>query len=224
MLLEPVKRLVGIHNIFEQALGASQKVFEYLDHTEEIVREAGCRKLTGFRQSHRLRQRLLPLSRRAERIPRRGTRSRSESRRSGGAGGPQRRRKNHAGQPRAALLRCTGGAVKVDGHDVRDLDLASLRAQIGIVAQDTFLFNDTVANNIAYGRPGTRWRRSAAARERRWPRIIERLPEGYETIIGDRGIKSQRRPAAAHRHRPRAAEECADPDSGRSYLAPGYRI
>ena len=47
----------------------------------------------------------------------------------------------------------TAGAVTIDGRDVRDLDLACLRAQIGIVAQDTFLFNDTVANNIAYGRP-----------------------------------------------------------------------
>ena len=47
----------------------------------------------------------------------------------------------------------TGGAMRIDGHDVRDLDLASLRAQIGIVAQETFLFNDTVANNIRYGRP-----------------------------------------------------------------------
>ena len=46
----------------------------------------------------------------------------------------------------------TGGSVRIDGHDVRELDLAGLRAQIGLVAQDTFLFNDTVANNIAYGR------------------------------------------------------------------------
>ena len=49
----------------------------------------------------------------------------------------------------------TGGAIRIDGYDLRDLNLASLRAQIGIVAQDTFLFNDTVAHNIAYGRPET---------------------------------------------------------------------
>ena len=84
----------------------------------------------------------------------------------------------------------TAGAVRVDGVDVRDLDLASLRAHIGIVAQDTFLFNDTVAHNIAYGRPDTppelirRAAQTALAHD-----FIERLPEGYRTVIGDRGFR-----------------------------------
>jgi subfamily B ATP-binding cassette protein MsbA len=84
----------------------------------------------------------------------------------------------------------TGGAIKVDGRDVRDIGVASLRAQIGIVAQDTFLFNDTVANNIAYGRPGTsmadirRAGETALADE-----FIMRMPQGYNTIVGDRGLK-----------------------------------
>src|SRR5205085_3056539 len=84
----------------------------------------------------------------------------------------------------------TSGAVRIDGRDVRDLNLASLRAQIGIVAQDTFLFNDTVAHNIAYGRPATplpeirRAAETALAHE-----FIERLPQGYDTVIGDRGLR-----------------------------------
>jgi subfamily B ATP-binding cassette protein MsbA len=84
----------------------------------------------------------------------------------------------------------TGGAVKIDGRDVRDLNLASLRAVIGMVAQDTFLFNDTVERNIAYGRPDLgpeqirRAAETALAHE-----FIERLPEGYQTVIGDRGTK-----------------------------------
>jgi len=84
----------------------------------------------------------------------------------------------------------TGGAVKVDGRDVRDIDLKSLRALIGIVAQDTFLFNDTVAGNIAYGRPDIsrddirRAADTALAHE-----FIERLPEGYDTVVGDRGTR-----------------------------------
>ncbi len=84
----------------------------------------------------------------------------------------------------------TGGAVKIDGRDVREVDLASLRALIGVVAQDTFLFNDTVANNIAYGRPATppeeihRAAEAALADE-----FIRRMPEGYATVIGDRGLK-----------------------------------
>src|ERR1019366_10743440 len=74
----------------------------------------------------------------------------------------------------------TGGAVRIDGHDVRDLNLASLRAVIGLVAQDTFLFNDTVERNIAYGRPDIspeqirRAAETALAHE-----FIARLPEGY---------------------------------------------
>jgi ATP-binding cassette, subfamily B, bacterial MsbA len=84
----------------------------------------------------------------------------------------------------------TGGAIRIDGHDVRDLDLASLRTQIGIVAQDTFLFNDTVANNIAYGRPGTPMERIRRAAEAALAHeFIERLPEGYETVTGDRGVR-----------------------------------
>ena len=52
-----------------------------------------------------------------------------------------------------SLLRCTGGQLLIDGHDVRDVTLSSLRAQVGIVTQETVLFNDTVRNNIAYGQP-----------------------------------------------------------------------
>jgi subfamily B ATP-binding cassette protein MsbA len=84
----------------------------------------------------------------------------------------------------------TGGAVKVDGCDVRDLDLASLRAQIGIVAQDTFLFNDTVARNIAYGRPETPMEQIRRAAETALAdEFILRLSEGYDTVLGDRGVR-----------------------------------
>ena len=82
------------------------------------------------------------------------------------------------------------GALLVDGRDIRELSLGSLRAQIGLVAQETFLFNDTVASNIAYGRPDVgmaeirRAAETALAHE-----FIERLPEGYNTVIGDRGTK-----------------------------------
>jgi subfamily B ATP-binding cassette protein MsbA len=82
------------------------------------------------------------------------------------------------------------GAIKVDGHDVRDLNLAGLRALIGIVAQDTFLFNDTVANNIAYARPGAPMEEIRSAAETALAdEFILRMPEGYGTIIGDRGLK-----------------------------------
>ncbi len=82
----------------------------------------------------------------------------------------------------------TGGAVRIDGVDVRDVTAASLRRQIGIVLQDTFLFSDTVMNNIRMGKPGaTEDEVHAAARLAHADEFIARLPQGYETVLGERG-------------------------------------
>jgi subfamily B ATP-binding cassette protein MsbA len=82
------------------------------------------------------------------------------------------------------------GRILFDGQDYRDLDLASLRRQISLVAQDTFLFDDTVANNIRYGRPSaTDAEVAAAAQAALAAEFIERMPEGYGTRIGERGFK-----------------------------------
>ena len=83
----------------------------------------------------------------------------------------------------------TGGAVKLDGHDVRDVTLSSLRSQVGIVLQETLLFGGTVRDNIAYGRPeATLEEVQAAARAARADEFVRKLPEGYETVVGERGI------------------------------------
>jgi ATP-binding cassette subfamily B protein len=83
-----------------------------------------------------------------------------------------------------------GGRVLVDGQDVRGVQQASLRAAIGIVPQDTVLFNDTIEYNIAYGRPGaTREQVIAAARAAHIHEFVSRLPDGYETLVGERGLK-----------------------------------
>jgi ATP-binding cassette subfamily B protein len=82
----------------------------------------------------------------------------------------------------------TTGAVTIDGIDVRDVTLESLRKQIGVVLQDSFLFSDTVMNNIRYGRPeATDAEVIAAAQLARAHDFIERLPEGYNTVLGERG-------------------------------------
>ena len=83
----------------------------------------------------------------------------------------------------------TSGSVKLDGHDVRDVTLASLRSQIGIVMQSPLLFSGSVRDNIAYGRPNaTPEEVEAAARAARADEFIQGLPEGYDTVIGERGI------------------------------------
>jgi ATP-binding cassette subfamily B protein len=82
----------------------------------------------------------------------------------------------------------TGGAVEVDGHDVRDLTLASLRSHIGIVLDEPFLFSISIRDNIAYGRPSAGLEEvEAAARAAGADEFIRELPEGYETVVGERG-------------------------------------
>ncbi|GHD16205.1 multidrug ABC transporter ATP-binding protein [Tianweitania populi] len=83
-----------------------------------------------------------------------------------------------------------GGAITVDGIDIRDMTLASLRGQIGIVQQDVFLFGGTVRENIAYGRlEATDAEIAEAARLARLDAVIAQMPNGYDTIIGERGVK-----------------------------------
>ncbi|NLG25466.1 MAG: ABC transporter ATP-binding protein [Clostridiales bacterium] len=84
----------------------------------------------------------------------------------------------------------SSGAIRIDGHDVRDLTLSSLRSQIGVVQQDVYLFSGTVRENIEYGRPGApiedivEAAKLAGAHE-----FIQSLPEGYDTFVGERGVK-----------------------------------
>jgi len=83
----------------------------------------------------------------------------------------------------------TGGRVLIDGHDVRDVTLASLRGQIGIVLQETNLFSGPIRDNIAYGRPGaTQAEVEAAAQAAQAHAFITAMPQGYDTVVGERGV------------------------------------
>ena len=84
----------------------------------------------------------------------------------------------------------SGGAIRIDGQDVRDVTQSSLRQAIGVVPQDTVLFNDTLRYNIAYGRPGASDAEiEAAAHAARLHDLILALPDGYESMVGERGLK-----------------------------------
>jgi subfamily B ATP-binding cassette protein MsbA len=84
----------------------------------------------------------------------------------------------------------SSGGILIDGHNVRDVTLASLRSQIGIVTQETVLFNDTVRNNIAYGQPHVSQKHvEEAAQAALAHEFILGLPEGYQTVIGERGVR-----------------------------------
>jgi len=103
----------------------------------------------------------------------------------------------HSGSGKSTLSRLlfrfydvNGGAIRIDGQDLRNITQQSLRASIGIVPQDTVLFNDSIEYNIAYGRPGASHEDIvAAARAASIHDFIESLPDGYQTMVGERGLK-----------------------------------
>jgi ATP-binding cassette subfamily B protein len=88
------------------------------------------------------------------------------------------------------LYDVTRGAVRVDGHDVRDLTQDSLHAAVGVVTQDPHLFHDTVGNNLRYARPeATVDELDAACRAAQIDDVIDALPDGYDTVVGERGYR-----------------------------------
>jgi subfamily B ATP-binding cassette protein MsbA len=190
MLYEPVKRLTGIHNIFQQAAGASQKVFEYLDRDQEIAEKPGAQKFSKFQQS-------IVVDNVSFRYPSAPDGFCLDNIQLEVRVGEVVALVGQSGAGKTTLANLvprfydvTSGGVLIDGKDVRDLQLASLRAKIGMVAQETFLFNDTVANNIRYGKPEANDEEvHQAARNALADEFIERMPQGYDTVIGERGVK-----------------------------------
>jgi subfamily B ATP-binding cassette protein MsbA len=190
MLYEPVKRLTGIHNIFEQAIGASQKVFEVLDRGEEIHERPDAKPLDKFRDSIVFDDVDFRYPGAPKGFQLRSIRLVVKAGEILALVGPSGAGKTTLVNLLLRSYDVTSGAVRIDGMDIRDLSLRSLRKQIGIVAQDTFLFNDTVTANIAYGQPGANPEIiRTAARNALADEFIERLPAGYETVIGERGVK-----------------------------------
>ncbi|MEX2263418.1 MAG: ABC transporter transmembrane domain-containing protein [Bryobacteraceae bacterium] len=190
MLYEPVKRLTGIHNIFQQALGASQTVFEYLERPDEMADRPGVARLEGFRES-------ILFDQVGFRYPNSPNGFQLESVCLEVKAGEVAALVGPSGAGKSTLVSLlprfydvTAGAIRIDGRDIRDLQLSSLREKIGIVSQETFLFNDTVASNIAYGQPNMPMEKVRRAAEMALAdEFIARLPQGYDTVVGERGVK-----------------------------------
>lgn len=190
MLYEPVKRLVGIHNIFQQALGASQKVFEYLDRDIQVVERPDARELKRFAQSIQFEDVTFRYPNAAEGFTLEGVSMEVKAGQIVALVGPSGAGKSTLASLLPRFYDPARGAIRIDGVDVRDLKLASLRSKISIVAQDTFLFNTTVAANIGYGRPGASEEEiREAARNALALEFIEQLPDGFQTMIGERGAR-----------------------------------
>jgi len=190
MLYEPVKRLVGIHNIFQQALGASQKVFEYLDSDIQIAEKPDAKELRRFTNAITFENVSFRYPNAPESFLLDGITLEVKAGQIVALVGPSGAGKSTLAALLPRFYDPVSGAVRIDGTDVRDFQIASLRSKISIVAQDTFLFNTTLAANIGYGRPGAAEEeiREAAANSLALE-FIEQLPDGFQTIIGERGAR-----------------------------------
>ena len=190
-LYEPVRKFGQFNNNFQQALGASSAIFEFLDAQDDVRQKPDAVKLPPFHQGIRFERVYFSYFNGGE--PRDVLCDINLEVTPGevvaivGSSGSGKTTLVHL-LPR--FFDVSRGRLLIDGHDVRDLTVASLRSQIAIVTQDTILFNDTVRNNIAYGQPDVPQQRvEDAARAALAHDFIMTLPEGYDSIIGERGLR-----------------------------------
>ncbi len=183
---EPVKGLGTVYQQFELAFGATAKVFEYIGSSEEPAVEPQLQPLAPFSRSVQFDgvsfayDPDLPILRDISFEARAGEAIAIVG--SSGAG------KTTLVNLLPRFYPVTSGSLRIDGVDVREVTMRSLREQMAIVTQETILFNDTVWNNICYGRPGLpKDRVEAAAKAALAHDFIQDLPQGYQTMLGDRG-------------------------------------
>jgi ATP-binding cassette, subfamily B, bacterial MsbA len=194
-MYDPIRRFGVYYNNFQQAAGASAAIFDFMDDQDEVVEARHPQVLKGF----------------SDRIALEGVHFRYPERENEGEGprvvledinltvhrgevvalvGPSGAGKSTLVNLIPRFFDVTGGRITMDGIDVRQVSLASLRAQIGKVTQETILFNDTVRNNIAYGQPDVPFSRvEEAAKAALAHGFIEKMPEGYDTVIGEKGFR-----------------------------------
>ena len=193
-LYNPVRKFALFNNNFQQALGASSEIFKFMDLEDDVKEKPRARTLPKFSDKVQFDHVSFTYSREAQEDESREVLRdinlevrRGEVLAIVGSSGAGKSTLVHL-IPR--FFDVTEGRLLIDGQDIRDVTLASLRAQIGIVTQDTVLFNDTVRNNIAYGQPNVPQKEvEAAARAALAHDFILALPASYDTVIGERGVR-----------------------------------
>lgn len=183
----PIKRIARVLGSIQKALAAAERVFYIMDLTDTIPQKPDAITLPSVEGNVEFRHVSFAYNK-GETI----LHDVSFSAKPGQAialVGPSGAGKSTVASLLPRFYDVTEGAIFVDGHDVRDVTLASLREQVGIVPQETNLFNDTVYNNILYGRlDATRDEVIAAAKAANADEFIQQLPKGYNTQLGDRGV------------------------------------
>ncbi len=188
LLYEPVKAIGRLNGIVLPGLAAAERVFEIVDRPPDVVDRPGARILGGRASSVRF-EGVSFRYREAGPWVLEGLELSLERGKMVALVGSSGSGKSTVAALLPRLFDVGAGAIRVDGQDVREVTQESLRAQLAIVAQETYLFNDTLRANIAYGRPGaTDAEIQAAARQAHAHAFIAALPQGYETIAGERGV------------------------------------
>jgi ATP-binding cassette, subfamily B, bacterial MsbA len=187
-LLQPLKQLSQIPTSAQASIAAAERLFDVLDTPTEGQTDRGTKQVDGFRDSLvfdnvEFAYASAPVLRGISFTARRGDVT--------ALVGPSGAGKSTLVDLIPRLHEPTGGKILLDGVDIREITLKSLRSLIGIVSQDTVLFNDSVRNNIAYGAAAgaEHSRVEAAARAANAHEFIAALPEGYDTILGERGTR-----------------------------------
>ena len=190
-LYDPVRRFAVYYNSFQQALGASASIFTYFEVKDDVVERPQASTFTRFRQSIKFEN--VGFSYSTEEGEHQILHNVDLEVNAGevlAVVGPSGAGKSTLVNLIPRFFDVTSGRIVIDGHDLRDLTLASLRRQVAQVTQETILFNDTVRNNVAYGQPDTKDALvEQAARNALAHDFILQMPQGYETVIGEKGFR-----------------------------------
>jgi ATP-binding cassette, subfamily B, bacterial MsbA len=192
-LYDPVRKFALFNNNFQQAVGASSEIFRFMDMEDEVREKPGAKRMGKFARAIRFADVSFSYSNENAKDSPVVLHDINLEIKAGevlavvGSSGAGKSTLVHL-IPR--FFDVSSGRILIDDSDVRDVTLESLRSQIGIVTQETVLFNDTVRNNIAYGQPHVSQKQvEEAARAARAYEFIRGLPEGYNTMIGERGVR-----------------------------------
>ena len=190
-LYDPVRKFAQFNNNFQQAVGASSEIFRFMDIEDEVREKPGAKRMGKFARTIRFDDVSFSYNQAADSPDvLHGINLEVKAGEVLAVVGSSGAGKSTLVHLIPRFFDVSGGRIAIDDNDLRDVTLDSLRSQIGIVTQETVLFNDTVRNNIAYGQPHVSQKQvEEAARAARAHEFIHGLPEQYNTMIGERGVR-----------------------------------
>jgi ATP-binding cassette, subfamily B, bacterial MsbA len=191
-LYDPVRKFAAFYNSFQQALGASEEIFKFMDAVDDVQEKKRAYVLKGFGEGIQFEDVGFAYASEDGETKQvlHGINLTVQPGEVIAFVGPSGAGKSSLVNLIPRFFDVNEGRILLDGHDLRDVTIASLREQIGKVTQETVLFNDTVRNNIAYGQPDVPMSKvEEAARMALAHEFILNMPEGYNTKIGEKGTR-----------------------------------